>query len=63
MAEQHGAEQLYLKYCSTFDSTPEGEYRPDIDAVLEAYQIPLLLLCPALPYQPPIVKDRRPDCG
>lgn len=55
--EQHGAEQLYLKYCSTFDSTPEGNIGPDIDAVLEAYKIPYTILCPALPVNQRIVKD------
>lgn len=55
--EQHGAEQLYLKYCSTFDSTPEGNIGPDIDAVLEAYKIPYTILCPALPVNRRIVKD------
>ena len=55
--KQHGAEQLYLKYCSTFDSTPEGNIGPDIDVVLEAYQIPYTILCPALPINRRIVKD------
>lgn len=55
--EQHGTEQLYLKYCSTFDSTPEGNIGPDIDAVLEAYKIPYTILCPALPVNRRIVKD------
>ncbi|MCB6346108.1 3-oxo-tetronate kinase [Enterocloster lavalensis] len=55
--KQHGAEQLYLKDCSTFDSTPEGNIGPDIDAVLEAYQIPYTILCPALPINRRIVKD------
>lgn len=55
--EQHGAEQLYLKYCSTFDSTLEGNIGPDIDAVLEAYKIPYTILCPALPVNRRIVKD------
>lgn len=30
-----GAEQLYIKYCSTFDSTPQGNIGPDIDIALE----------------------------
>ena len=30
----HGAKQFYFKYCSTFDSTPEGNIGPVIDAAL-----------------------------
>src|SRR5215213_7132039 len=25
---QHGAQQIYFKYCSTFDSTPQGNIGP-----------------------------------
>lgn len=46
---QQGAGQLYIKYCSTFDSTPEGNIGPVLDALLEEYQIPYTILCPALP--------------
>lgn len=44
-----GARQLYLKYCSTFDSTAEGNIGPVADAVLEEYGIPYTVLCPSLP--------------
>ena len=54
--EDHGAEQFYIKYCSTFDSTPKGNIGPDIDAVMERYGIPYTLLCPALPVNGRIVK-------
>ena len=44
-----GAEQLYLKYCSTFDSTPRGNIGPVMDAALERLGLRYSLLCPALP--------------
>ncbi len=47
--KQHGAKQLYFKYCSTFDSTKEGNIGPVIDAVLEEYRLPYTIVCPALP--------------
>ena len=33
---QQGAEQIYFKYCSTFDSTPSGNIGPVIDALMTA---------------------------
>lgn len=47
--KSHGAKQLYIKYCSTFDSTPKGNIGPILDALLEEYGLPYTLLCPALP--------------
>ena len=44
----HGARMLYFKYCSTFDSTEKGNIGPVLDAVLEQWNIPYTLLCPAL---------------
>jgi uncharacterized protein YgbK (DUF1537 family) len=44
-----GARQLYLKYCSTFDSTPAGNIGPVADAAMEWLDVPYTLLCPALP--------------
>ena len=32
----HGATQLYFKYCSTFDSTPQGNIGPVTEALMEA---------------------------
>lgn len=55
--EAQRVEQFYIKYCSTFDSTPKGNIGPDIDAVLEKYEIPYTLLCPALPVNNRLVKD------
>src|SRR6218665_2843892 len=45
----NGAEQLLFKYCSTFDSTDEGNIGPVTDALLELLDVPLTLACPAFP--------------
>lgn len=34
--QAQGAEQIYFKYCSTFDSTPEGNIGPVTDALMAA---------------------------
>lgn len=47
--ENHGASNYYLKYCSTFDSTKEGNIGPVLDAMLEYFDEPYTLLCPSLP--------------
>lgn len=47
--KEHGAGQIYVKYCSTFDSTKEGNIGPVMDALLEKYQVPYSILCPSLP--------------
>ena len=47
--KENGARQLYSKYCSTFDSTREGNIGPIIDAVLESYGFPYTIVAPALP--------------
>ena len=52
-----GAEQFYIKYCSTFDSTPEGNIGPVVDAVLEETHTSGAILCPALPANGRVVKD------
>ncbi|WP_076258564.1 3-oxo-tetronate kinase [Intrasporangium flavum] len=44
-----GVEQLYVKYCSTFDSTPTGNIGPVLDAVLDDAGQRLTVLCPASP--------------
>lgn len=54
---RQGAEQFYIKYCSTFDSTPEGNIGPIVDAVLEETNTPGTILCPALPANGRVVKD------
>ena len=47
--EGQGADQYYFKYCSTFDSTREGNIGPILDAALTYFQEPYTILCPALP--------------
>ena len=34
--QAQGAEQIYFKYCSTFDSTPEGNIGPVTEALMDA---------------------------
>lgn len=46
---RQGTKQYYLKYCSTFDSTPEGNIGPTADAVLDALDAERAVICPALP--------------
>lgn len=46
---KQGANRIYIKYCSTFDSTPKGNIGPILDALLEQYQLSHTILCPALP--------------
>ena len=52
-----GAAQLYIKYCSTFDSTKEGNIGPILDAALETFDIPYTLVCPSLPVNGRTVKE------
>lgn len=52
-----GAEKFYFKYCSTFDSTKEGNIGPVSDAVMEYFHQPYTILCPALPVNGRTVKD------
>lgn len=44
-----GAKQFYFKYCSTFDSTKEGNIGPVTDALLEALGSDFTVISPALP--------------
>ncbi|MFR9254759.1 MAG: four-carbon acid sugar kinase family protein [Merdibacter sp.] len=46
---EQGCEQFYFKYCSTFDSTPQGNIGVVMDALMEALDVPYSLLCPSLP--------------
>lgn len=57
--KKRGAKQLYVKYCSTFDSTPAGNIGPVLDALLEKYHVPYTILCPALPVNGRVVKDGK----
>ncbi len=44
-----GARQLYFKYCSTFDSTAEGNIGPVTDALMHLTGADLTVLLPAFP--------------
>lgn len=44
-----GAEQIVFKYCSTFDSTPEGNIGPVAAALLDLLGGEVALVCPAFP--------------
>lgn len=44
-----GARQIFFKYCSTFDSTPQGNIGPVTDALLSALAEQFTVICPALP--------------
>ncbi len=44
-----GAQQIYFKYCSTFDSTADGNIGPVSDALMKAMATPYVVHCPALP--------------
>jgi uncharacterized protein YgbK (DUF1537 family) len=43
------AQQLFFKYCSTFDSTDEGNIGPVIDALLDLLGETRTIACPAFP--------------
>lgn len=44
-----GCEQLVFKYCSTFDSTPEGNIGPVAEALLDLLGADTAIVCPAFP--------------
>ena len=44
-----GAEQLLFKYCSTFDSTDQGNIGPVTEALLDLCTADLTIACPAFP--------------
>ncbi|MFK0033613.1 3-oxo-tetronate kinase [Pseudomonas monteilii] len=47
--KQAGCRQFFFKYCSTFDSTAQGNIGPVADALLDALDTPFALACPAFP--------------
>jgi len=50
--QSQGAQQIYFKYCSTFDSTPLGNIGPVTDALLDALHGAgqgFTIACPAFP--------------
>lgn len=44
-----GAEQVYFKYCSTFDSTPAGNIGPVTEALMDALGTDFTVATPAFP--------------
>ncbi|EJJ30023.1 3-oxo-tetronate kinase [Rhizobium sp. CF142] len=47
--KDQGCQQFLFKYCSTFDSTPEGNIGPVAEALLNALDAPFAIVCPAFP--------------
>ncbi len=45
----HGARQIFFKYCSTFDSTDDGNIGPVSDALLDELKSNFTIACPAFP--------------
>ncbi|MBL8575700.1 MAG: four-carbon acid sugar kinase family protein [Mesorhizobium sp.] len=46
---RQGCRQYLFKYCSTFDSTPEGNIGPVLDALTDALGAERAIVCPAFP--------------
>ena len=44
-----GAQQVYFKYCSTFDSTPQGNIGPVVEALMDALNTNFTISTPAFP--------------
>jgi uncharacterized protein YgbK (DUF1537 family) len=42
-------QQFYFKYCSTFDSTPQGNIGPVAEALMDALGTDFTIACPAFP--------------
>src|SRR6202007_1104846 len=47
--QRAGARQILFKYCSTFDSTDDGNIGPVAEALMEALDTDFALFCPAFP--------------
>ncbi|MBB3992773.1 uncharacterized protein YgbK (DUF1537 family) [Sulfitobacter undariae] len=47
--QDQGCEQIFFKYCSTFDSTAQGNIGPVADALAEALDAHKVIVCPAFP--------------
>jgi uncharacterized protein YgbK (DUF1537 family) len=47
--QAQGAQQIYFKYCSTFDSTPEGNIGPVTEALMDALDTDFTIATPAFP--------------
>ncbi len=47
--QSQGCQQFYFKYCSTFDSTAQGNIGPVADALADALDAHKVIVCPAFP--------------
>ena len=47
--QAQGAQQIYFKYCSTFDSTAQGNIGPVTEALMDALQTDFSIATPAFP--------------
>ncbi|MGN6549853.1 MAG: 3-oxo-tetronate kinase [Pararhizobium sp.] len=47
--QRQGCRQFFFKYCSTFDSTPDGNIGPVAEALLAALDAPSAIVCPVFP--------------
>lgn len=47
--KEQGCTQFFFKYCSTFDSTPDGNIGPVADALADALSADRVIVCPAFP--------------
>ncbi len=47
--QHHGAQQIYFKYCSTFDSTPAGNIGPVAQALMSELKTDFTIATPAFP--------------
>ncbi|QSI34041.1 hypothetical protein GNX71_32525 [Variovorax sp. RKNM96] len=47
--QAQGAQQIYFKYCSTFDSTPQGNIGPVTEALMDALECDFTIATPAFP--------------
>ena len=47
--QAHGARQIYFKYCSTFDSTAQGNIGPVTEALMDALGSDFTIASPAFP--------------
>ncbi len=45
----HGCQRFYFKYCSTFDSTEQGNIGPVAEAMMDALDVKQTIFCPAFP--------------
>ncbi|WP_380178291.1 3-oxo-tetronate kinase [Kalamiella sp. sgz302252] len=47
--KEQGCDRLFFKYCSTFDSTAQGNIGPVTDALMRYLNTSMTVLCPAVP--------------